>query len=87
MNKNKTKGIWLEAWKDRKDNYKFCIDFVNSLKIIGFKIGNYFTEVDNWNPLYIKYEKVVNLWKNRKLSLIEKSIVINALICSKIWYS
>jgi hypothetical protein len=87
LSKNKTKGIWLGAWKDRKDNYKFGVDFVKSLKIIGFKIGNYFTEDDNWNPLYIKYEKVVNLWKNRKLSLLEKSIVINALICSKIWYS
>ena len=32
LNKNKTKGIWLGAWKDRKDNYKFGIDFVNSLK-------------------------------------------------------
>ena len=78
MNKHKNKGIWLGAWKDRKEN---------SLKIIGFKIGNYITEVDNWNPLYIKYEKVVNLWKNRNLSLLEKSIVINALICFKIWYS
>ena len=87
LNKTKTKGIWLGAWKDRKDNYKFGIDFVNTLKIIGFKIGNYITEVDNWNPLYIKYEKVVNLWKNRNLSLLEKSIVINALICFKIWYS
>jgi len=43
LNKNKNKGIWLGAWKDRKDNYKFGIDFVNSLKIIGFKIGNYIT--------------------------------------------
>ena len=40
LNKNKTKGLWLEAWKDRKDNYKFGIDFVEYIKIIGFKIGN-----------------------------------------------
>ena len=28
LNKNKTKGLWLGAWKDRKDNYRFGIDFV-----------------------------------------------------------
>jgi hypothetical protein len=40
LNKNKTKGLWLEAWKDRKDHYKFGIDFVECIKMIGFKIGN-----------------------------------------------
>jgi hypothetical protein len=40
LNKNKTKGLWLGAWKNRKDNYKFGIDFVEYIKIVGFKIGN-----------------------------------------------
>jgi hypothetical protein len=40
LNKNKTKGLWLGAWKNRKDNYKFGIDFVECIKIVGFKIGN-----------------------------------------------
>jgi hypothetical protein len=40
LNKNKTKGLWLGAWKDRKDNYTFGIDFVECIKIVGFKIGN-----------------------------------------------
>ena len=37
LNKNKTKGVWLGAWKDRKDNYKIGIDFVEFIKIVGFK--------------------------------------------------
>ena len=37
LKKNKTKGLWLGAWKDRKDNYRFGIDFVEFIKIIGFK--------------------------------------------------
>ena len=33
LNKNKTfKGLWLGAWKDRKDNYRFSIDFVKFIK-------------------------------------------------------
>jgi hypothetical protein len=37
LNKNKTKGLWLGTWKDRKDNYRFGIDFVEFIKIVGFK--------------------------------------------------
>ena len=44
LNKNKTKGLWLGAWKDRKDN--FGIDFVECIKIVGFKIGNNVTQDD-----------------------------------------
>ena len=38
FNKNKTfKGLWLGAWKDRKDNYRFSIDFVKFIKNFGLK--------------------------------------------------
>ena len=86
MNKNKTKGLWLGAWKDRKDNYNFGIDFVECIKIVGFKIGNNVTQDDIWHPIYVKFENVLNLWKSRHLSLLEKSIAVNVLASSKIWY-
>jgi hypothetical protein len=86
LNKNKTKGLWLGAWKNRKDNYKFGIDFVECIKIVGFKIGNNVTQDDIWHPIYVKFENVLNLWKSRHLSLLEKSIVVNVLATSKIWY-
>jgi hypothetical protein len=35
--------------------------------------------------IYVKFEKVLNLWKSRHLSLLEKSIVVNLLVSSKIW--
>ena len=86
LNKNKTKGLWLGAWKNRKDNYKFGIDFVECIKIVGFKIGNNVTQDDIWHPIYVKFENVLNLWKFRHLSLLEKSLVVNVLATSKIWY-
>ena len=84
LNKNKTKGLWLGAWKNRKDNYKFGIDFVESIKIVGFKIGNNVTQDDIWHPIYVKFENVLKLWKFRHLSLLEKSLVVNVLATSKI---
>ncbi|CAC5382961.1 unnamed protein product [Mytilus coruscus] len=86
LNKNKTKGMFLGAWKKRKENHRFGIDFVDNLKIVGIKIGNNLTEDDIWNPIYIKFEKVLNNWKCRNLSLLEKSIIVNTLACAKIWY-
>ena len=86
LNKNKTKGLLLGAWKDRKDNYKFGIDFVECIKIVGFKIGNNIRQDDIWHPIYVKFEKVLNLWKSRHLSLLKKSIAVNVLASSKIGY-
>ena len=60
LSKNKTKGLWLGAWKDRKDNYKFGIDFVECIKNVGFKIGNNIRQDDIWHPIYVKFEKVLN---------------------------
>jgi hypothetical protein len=54
-----TKGLWLGAWKNRKDNYKFGIDFVECIKIVGFKIGNNVTQDDIWHPIYVKFENVL----------------------------
>ena len=63
LNKNKTKGMWLGAWKKRKENYRYGIEFVNCLKVVGIKIGNNLTEDDIWNPIFINFEKVLNEWK------------------------
>ncbi|CAC5407273.1 unnamed protein product [Mytilus coruscus] len=65
LNKTKTRGIWLGAWKNRKDNYRFGIDFVDSMKIIGIKTGNDITQDDIWQPIYIKFEKMLNMWRFR----------------------
>ena len=44
------------------------------------------TQDDIWHPIYVKFEKALNLWKCRHLSLLEKNIVVSVLGSSKIWY-
>ena len=85
LNKAKTKGIWLGAWKYRKDNYRFGINFVDCIKIVGIKFGNV-TEDDVWSTIFVKFEKELENYKYRKLSLLEKAIIINVVACSKLWY-
>jgi hypothetical protein len=63
--------------KDRKDHYNFGIDFVECIKIVGFKINNNVIQDDIWHPIYVKFEKVLNLLKSRHLSLLETYITVN----------
>jgi hypothetical protein len=43
--------------KDRKDDNRFGIEFVECVKIVRFKIGNYVTQDDIWHPIYVKLKK------------------------------
>ncbi|KAK3094930.1 hypothetical protein FSP39_007966 [Pinctada imbricata] len=82
----KTKGLWLGKWKTRSD-HPFGISWVDSTKILGIPFGAKLTLDDIWQPVLQKFQKTLNLWQQRRLSLKEKSLVVNSLACSKIWYT
>jgi hypothetical protein len=85
LNLQKTKGTWLGKWKIRSD-HPFGISWVENCKLLGIKFGNTLSDDDIWQPVLSKFIKVLNLWKERHLSFIEKSNVVKILACSKIWY-
>ena len=37
-----------------------------------FKIDNNVTQDDIWHPIYVKFEKVLNLWKSRHFVFTRK---------------
>ena len=41
----------------------------------------------NWDPRIEKFKRTLNLWKTRSLSLRGKSLVINQLAASGLWYT
>lgn len=55
------------------------------MKILGVVFGND-TEVDNWQPKLEKLEKHLKLCKSRSLSLVGKSLLVNVLGISKLFY-
>ena len=85
LNLQKTKGLFLGKWKSRSD-HPFGISWVENCKLLGIKFGNNLTADDIWQPIYSKFVKTLNLWKQRHLSFVEKSIVVKILACSKLWY-
>lgn len=85
LNLQKTKGIWLGKWKSRSD-HPFGISWVENCKLLGVKFRNNLTADDIWQPVLTKFVKTLNIWKQRYLSFVEKSIVVKVLACSKLWY-
>jgi hypothetical protein len=53
---------------------------------LGIKFGNNITQDDIWQPVLTKFINILNLWKQRRLSFVEKSNVVKMIACSKIWY-
>ena len=85
LNLQKTKGIWMGKWKSRSD-HPFGISWVENCKILGIRFGNNITQDDIWQPVLTKFINILNLWKQRRLSFVEKSNVVKIIACSKIWY-
>ena len=69
---------------DKPQGIKWHTD---KIKIIGFYLGNKNDERANWEPRIERFKKTLNLWKTRDLSLRGKSLVINQLAASGLWYT
>lgn len=77
--------MWLGAWKDCSDK-PLGLTWVRKMKILGVTFGTVRVAQDNWQPKINKWEKSLNLWKSRSLSLIGKSLIVNVLGLSKMLY-
>ena len=86
LNQSKSKGLWLGGWSGRADP-PVALDW-NSVKIkaLGVFVGIGDLEEDNWRPRISAVDNVFKSWRARSLSFCGKSLVINALALSRIWY-
>jgi hypothetical protein len=85
LNRGKSKGLWLGAWKDRRDT-PFGIKWITELSLLGATIsaGDYSTAT--WEAPVAKVEKRLSSWKGRQLTYQGKATVINTLALSQIWH-
>ena len=85
LNRSKTEAMWVGAWK-LWDDEAFGVTWVNKMKVLGVWFGTVPAEQDNWQPKINKFEKCINLWKSRSLSLVGKAMIINIIGLSKFFY-
>ena len=84
LNKTKTEVMYLGRGR-LLQHFPLDLKLVKSMKIFGILLGDVSMD-DIWHPLYIKVEKVLNLFKSRQLSMYGKGKLINTMALSKLCY-
>ena len=89
LNLGKTEGMWFGSMAGREDgpvNIKWRTDCIKILGIF-FTVSRRDFECLNWNFQVEKLAKRLESWKFRSLSLKGKSMIINTLALSGLWYT
>ena len=88
LNIDKTECLLLGSLKNRYRNI-FGIKVCSYTKCLGIYIGH---DTDmcvqkNWYDKIKDLEKILHVWKKRKLTIFGKTCIINTLALSKLYYS
>jgi hypothetical protein len=86
LNKQKSVGMWLGKWRGRVDQPVGLQWTSESIKFYGVYIGTVAGNIKTWQNVLTKFEKCVNLYSRRDLSLRGRSTILNVVLCSSIWY-
>ena len=89
LNLGKTEGMWFSSMAGRGDgpvNIKWRTDCIKILGIF-FTMSSRDFECLNWNFQVEKLSKRLESWKFQNLSLKGKSMIINSLALSGLWYT
>ncbi len=85
LNRGKSSGLWLGAWKDRQDT-PHGIKWVKELPLLGATVSVVDYSASTWEPPVAKLEQRVSSWKGRQLTYQGKATVINTLALSQLWH-
>ena len=86
VNKNKSKALNLGYWRGRPPDHICGIPIVESLKVVGIYIHPVKGIFYEWERILSSAEKTLNMWRSRSLSFFEKTILINSIVCAKLYY-
>ena len=87
LNLSKTEGLWIGSCAGRVSGPVHITWVGDKLKILGIYFGLGNLDHANWADRVAKFEKRLNLWKLRTLSLKGKSMIINTIGASGLWYT
>ncbi|KAL9968540.1 hypothetical protein ACROYT_G020647 [Oculina patagonica] len=89
VNSTKTEAMWLGKWKNRCDtpfNFKWPVDPICALGVF-FSYDTTKADKLNFDEKLRSMEKVLNIWKNRKLTLIGRINIVKTLALSKLIFN
>ena len=88
LNTSKSEAMWLGRWRCRGDSPFGLLKWVTKIRILGVFFSNGLVSVDddNWNATLNKLSSILGLWKQRDLSFIGRSLIVNVLGASRLWH-
>jgi len=86
LNLDKTFGIWLGRWRGRTDEPCGIKWTTECQKFYGIYIGGKEAIQKTWDNVIKKLEKCILLYSRRDLSFKGRSVILQAVLCTSIWY-
>ena len=89
LNKSKTSIVGLGKWAGKRDwPVSGLRSLQDSCKILGIVYDNDYQKAVkvNWEIIESSITKCIGIFHNRKLTLFQRSIIINCKILAKCWY-
>ena len=87
LNTSKSEAMWLGRWRSLGDS-PFGLKWVTKIRILGVFFSNGLVSVDddNWSTKLNKLSSALGLWKQRDLSFVGRSLIVNVLGSSRLWH-
>ena len=88
LNLEKTEALWLGSLKNRKDK-PFGFQWPKTIRYLGIYIGYDTQETQRWNwtnKLEL-FQKTLDCWRTRDLTIFGRMIIVKTLALSKLTYS
>lgn len=86
LNCSKCKGLWAGAWRNRVSGPVDIRWSSVRIRCLGTFLGPGDLSHDNWDPRIQSLKNLLSSWHQRSLTFQGKSLVINALALSGLWY-
>lgn len=87
LNTSKSEAMWLGKWRTRIES-PYDLRWVTKMRVLGVYFSNGLVNVDddNWRAKLDKLNSILNLWKQRDLSFIGRTLIVNTLGASRLWH-
>ena len=83
VNTSKTEAMWLGKWRNRSET-PFDFNLPVDPNCAFFSYNTTKADMLNFNEKRRNLEKILNIWKNRKLTLISEINIVKTLALSKL---
>ena len=87
LNREKTFGMWVGRWRGRMDQPADLHWSSDHHKFYGIYLGSEQSEKITWDKVVSKLEKCTKLYSGRDLSYRGRSVIMQVVFCSTIWYT